>query len=436
MLWEQKIEYAVLSDIGFRRRNNQDSYCIQIAPERELWNERGHLFLVADGMGGHAVGELASKIAADTIPHTFHKLKDMELSEALKSAVIAGHQAIHERGQQNRDFTKMGTTCTVLVLSPQGAVLGHVGDSRAYRIRNRRIEQLTFDHSLQWELLKQGKMSPEEILLNNPRNIITRSLGPQPTVQVDIEGPSPIRPRDVYLLCSDGLSGLVSDEEIGMIAGELSTADACQLLVDLANLRGGSDNCTVVIVRVGALPTGVTEVTLPERKSPNRDYGWSWLIAVFFVGIAFIFGNTLMAYKKIAEGITLESLGILVLGGLILAWLRKRRNALVHANLPETTPGTAYRSASAKITRRFVSDLGALEYNLQRTAAEEEWTIDWTQHSVHYQEAKTALGQRRYSDSLRHYARAIHCLMTGIQAQRKQRDLVTRWKVKTPPTRS
>src|SRR5260370_28552344 len=253
MLWEQKIEYAALTDIGFRRRNNQDSYAVQISSDREQWERRGHLFLVADGMGGHAVGELASKIAADTIPHTYLKLADDDPALALKAAVVAGNATINARGEMNRVFPRMGTTCTTLVLYPQGAVVAHVGDSRAYRIRSDRIEQLTFDHSLQWELLRQGRMSPEEIFRREPRNVITRSLGPQPVVEVDVEGPYPIRPGDVYVLCSDGLTGLVRDVEIGMVSRPLAPSEPCRLLVDLANLRGGPDNITVVVARVGPI---------------------------------------------------------------------------------------------------------------------------------------------------------------------------------------
>ena len=250
MHWEQRVEYAALTDIGFRRRNNQDSYCVLTSKSRDEWFERGHVFLVADGMGGHAVGELASKIAADTVPHTFLKLRELPVVEALRVAVETAHRVIHERGEQNRDFNRMGTTCTTLVLTPLGAVIGHVGDSRCYRIRGGKIEQLTFDHSLQWELIRQGKMSPEDIMRYEPRNVITRSLGPQPTVQVDVEGPYAIRPGDVYLLCSDGLTGQVPDEEIGQIASALAPSDACRFLVDLANLRGGPDNITVVITMI------------------------------------------------------------------------------------------------------------------------------------------------------------------------------------------
>ncbi|HEY2253316.1 MAG TPA: PP2C family serine/threonine-protein phosphatase, partial [Planctomycetaceae bacterium] len=312
MFWEQKVEYAALTDIGFRRRNNQDSYAVQIAPDRDQWGHKGHLFLVADGMGGHAVGELASKIAADTIPHTYQKLQSEEVPAALKSAVVTANATINARGEMNRDFTRMGTTCTTLVLYPKGAVIAHVGDSRAYRVRSDRIEQLTFDHSLQWELLRQGKMSPEEIFRNEPRNVITRSLGPHPAVQVDVEGPYATRPHDVYLLCSDGLTGLVRDEEIGIACRELPPAEACRLLVDLANLRGGPDNITVVIARVGAIPPELPQETDTEPDNPAEGrFGWGWLIAVFLAGIMIIVGHAwpYFNFERRIEGLSIEAVG-------------------------------------------------------------------------------------------------------------------------------
>jgi len=433
MYWEQKVEYAALSDIGMRRRNNQDSYVVQIASDRGQWEDRGHLFLVADGMGGHAVGELASKIAADTIPHTYHKSAAPTVEEALHSAIVAGNAAINNRGQQNRDFARMGTTCTTLVLSSRGAFLGHVGDSRGYRVRGQRIEQLTFDHSLQWELLKQGRMSPEEIFSREPRNVITRSLGPEPVVQVDIEGPHPVRPHDVYILCSDGLTGLVVDEEIGTIAREFPPADACQLLVDLANLRGGADNITVVIARVGSAPSGVpTDSSPPDHHETDGVLGWGWLIAVFLIGIMFIFGNVLIGIERPFTGILLEGLSVLAFGGLILTWLRIRRLSLEKASLPAIVPGNPYRTASARVTTKFVNDLATLEYRLQRSAMEEGWNIDWPEHNRWFHAAKTALTERRDSDALREFARAIHVLMEGIHAQRRQRDLTNRWGVTKP----
>ncbi len=433
MFWEQKIEYAALTDIGFRRRNNQDSYAVQVASDREAWTRRGHMFLVADGMGGHAVGELASKIAADTIPHTYQKLHAEEAPAALKSAVVTANATINARGEMNRDFTRMGTTCTTLVLYPQGALVAHVGDSRAYRVRADRIEQLTFDHSLQWELLRQGKMSPEEIFRNEPRNVITRSLGPHPTVQVDVEGPYATRPNDVYLLCSDGLTGLVRDEEIGIACRELPPAEACRLLVDLANLRGGPDNITVVIVRVGAIPPELPQEDDPEPDTPGEGhFGWGWLIGVFLAGVMIIVGHALplFDFERRTQGLSIEAVGVLGLGALMLAWLRMRRRAREQSALPKMTPGTPYRTASAKLTPEFVTELANLETNLQRSAVDEGWSIEWTEHNRVYEAAKTALAERRYPESLRDFARAIHVLVGGIQLLRKQRDQILRWGAK------
>ncbi len=428
MFWEQKVEYAALSDIGFRRRNNQDSYAVQISADREQWNRRGHLFLVADGMGGHAVGELASKIAADTIPHTYQKLQDADPPEALKAAVVVGNATINARGEMNRDFTRMGTTCTTLVMFSQGAVIAHVGDSRAYRIRADRIEQLTFDHSLQWELLRQGKMSPEEIFRSEPRNVITRSLGPQPVVQVDVEGPYPIRANDVYLLCSDGLTGLIKDEEIGMIARQLHPSEACRLLVDLANLRGGPDNITVLIARVGPIPAELPQDAVASSADSNSPAdGWGWFISVLLAGITFVVGNALVFFERRLEGALIEAVGVVGMGILILLWLRFRRLARERSSFPEVTPGTPYRTASAKITPEFVTELANLEHNLQRSAMEEGWSIDWTAHSQVFQTAKTALSERRYTESLRDFAKAIHFLMGGIHLLRRQRDQLQRW---------
>ena len=157
---------------------------------------------------------------------------------------------IYTRGQASPEFKGMGTTATVLVLLPQGALLGHVGDSRAYRVRGQKIDQLTFDHSLVWELQASGHKYEEPISNFIGKNIITRSLGPNQNVQVDIEGPHPCQVGDTFLLCSDGLTGQVQDAEIGAVLLCLPLDEAVRALVDLANLRGGPDNITVVCAKV------------------------------------------------------------------------------------------------------------------------------------------------------------------------------------------
>jgi protein phosphatase len=271
-------------------------------------------------------------------------------------------------------------------------------------------------------------MSAEEIFRREPRNVITRSLGPQPEVQVDLEGPYATRPNDVYLLCSDGLSALVKDEEIGIACRELPPAEACRLLVDLANLRGGPDNITVVIVRVGAIPPELPAETEDETETPVDSHsGWGRLIALFLSGVAIISGRALQHFEHVLEGALLECAGAVGLVLLILWWFRSHRQADARARLPEMTPGTPYRTASARVTSEFVTELANLEYNLQRSAVEEGWSIEWTEHNRVFQSAKTALSDRRYSDSLRDFARAIHVLMGGIHLLRKQRDQILRW---------
>src|SRR5436190_6880679 len=261
------VQFAILSDVGMRRTTNQDSHAVLAADTPAVLEGRGHLLMVADGMGAHAAGELASKLAAEGVPHLYRKYTELSPPDALLRAFRETNTEINRRGSANTDFHNMGTTGSVLVLLPQGAVAGHAGDSRIYRLRSNTICQLTFDHSLQWELKASGQM-PEGTDLSAvvPKNVITRSLGPNPNVQIDLEGPHPIALDDVYLLCSDGLTGRVEDEEIGAILSSLPPQEAAQALIDLANLRGGPDNITVLIAKV----TGPELVTDQAAQQPLR----------------------------------------------------------------------------------------------------------------------------------------------------------------------
>lgn len=431
MRWEQPIQYASLSDIGFRRQNNQDAFAVRVCSQAEQWRAHGHLFMIADGMGGHAVGELASKIAADTIPHTFFKTRQTDPGAALREAIEAANNTIHERGSHNRDFERMGTTCTSLVLCSEGAVIGHVGDSRVYRVRGDRIDQLSFDHSLQWELIRQGRMKPEDVFLQEPRHVITRSLGPEPSVQVDVEGPYAVLPGDVYVLCSDGLVSHVNDSEIGTIANELPAADACRLLVNLANLRGGSDNVTVVVVRVGG--TAGADDAAPEDDAPQRTGGlsWRWLIAVWLIVITFVLGVSLSLFGLFLEGLAAVALAAFAAVGIFALWLEKRPRSPAgkegSSDLADTRIWRPYRTASAKFNRRFLSHLAAIESELQRAATDEGWTIDWDAHEEAYRKAKNSLNQREYAQAFGDFARVIDILMAGLHQFRKQASRDAKW---------
>lgn len=438
MRWEQTVEFAALSDIGFRRQNNEDSSTVLIAPRPEVYQEIGHLFLVADGMGGHAVGELASKLAADTVPLAFQKSPEESFPDALRLAIEEANTVIHNRGERNTDFRKMGTTCTTLVLTPEGALVGHIGDSRCYRIRGRRIDQLTFDHSLQWELLRQGKQRREEILLQQPRNVITRCLGPEAAVQVDIEGPFPVLPGDVYLLCSDGLTGLLTDPEIGLIASYLPPVEACRLLVNLANLRGGTDNITVVIARVGALPEGLSEMSMPSLPAAADPMSWGWFVGWCSWGILLAISITVILSGKVVEGLLMLGVVLVILGGLVIGGLRVRSKRPRAADSDQTLYYQPHRSAEFKLTSEFMGMLTALEQTLQTTAMEEGWSIDWNEHKRAYEQMSKCLAERAYAAALSPLGKAIHVLMSSIQEARRRMDHALKWGGKTPspPTRS
>jgi PPM family protein phosphatase len=431
MRWEQPIQYATISDIGFRRRNNQDACVVRVTQDEDEWNRRGHLFVVADGMGGHAVGELASKIAVDTIPHTYFKSRSADdIPTALKAAIEDANAAIFARGNQNHDFKRMGTTCVALVLSPIGAVSGHVGDSRLYRIRDGHVDQLTFDHSLQWELLREGRLKPEEIFLHESRHVITRSLGPENEVQVDIEGPFPVLPDDTYVLCSDGLTTHVSDAEIGVIAQELPVGAASRLLTHLANLRGGSDNITVVIANAGDLPSEASRYYHNEETKQRTDSvepNWWWLGAWWAMAVAFAIGVSLVLFEHDLPGLALIVSAVVGLTLISGRWFGKRKEYLRQNDFPESVHFTPYRAARFQLDLNFLNHLSAIEAELQRTANEEDWTIDKKAHETAFRSAKQAMHDRRFNEALSNIAKAIDVLMAGVQFQRKLADRQAKW---------
>ncbi|MCA9198355.1 MAG: serine/threonine-protein phosphatase [Planctomycetales bacterium] len=247
--WDDSLTIAVESHVGMRRLNNQDSYVVLPAEDRETWQNRGHLFAVADGMGAHAAGELASKLAVEGVAHNYYKYRSLSPPEAILKAVEETNSEIHRRGQANTEFHNMGTTLSCLLILPQGALVAHVGDSRVYRLRKGVLHQLTFDHSLVWEMRAAGQIRSTGAESGIPRNVITRSLGPNPSVQVDLEGPFLIEPGDQYLICSDGLMARIEDEDIGTVLGTLPPDEAAKYFVNMANVRGGPDNTTVIIVQ-------------------------------------------------------------------------------------------------------------------------------------------------------------------------------------------
>ncbi|MEX2287462.1 MAG: protein phosphatase 2C domain-containing protein [Planctomycetaceae bacterium] len=438
MRWEQQVQYASVSDVGFRRKNNQDSSRVNICPDLETWQAYGHLFLVADGMGGHAVGELASKIATDTLPHTYYKTRRDDLRDALKHAIEVANAAIYERGTQNHEFQRMGTTCSALVLSPGGAIIGHVGDSRVYRVRGQRLDQLTFDHSLQWELIRQGRVDQDEVILKEPRHVITRSLGPEANVEIDMEGPYVVLPGDTFILCSDGLTAHVHDPEIGTVAGSLRPAEASRLLVNLANLRGGSDNITAIVVRVGELPQGVGQLADDPAKEDHAGLlDWGWLTAYWAIAGTLVLGILIGLFGMGMLGAIITSVSVVAAGMIVLWWLRNRPKQSppeVSQVGAETVLWRPYRTAPAKLETKFLSHLAAVESELQRTASEERWQIDWPQHESAYRSAKQSLAGGNHPAALGSLALAIDVLMAGLHLYRKQVVHERKWGKTPQPT--
>ncbi len=262
----QKIRFASLTDVGIRRSHNQDACAMQPATDESHFQSTGHVFVVADGMGGHAVGEKASAKAVRDIPLTYQKHVAGEgTAKAIRRAFEEANAGIFQIGVNNPEFKGLGTTGTALFLRPDGAWIGHVGDSRTYRIRGNKVEQLTFDHSWVWEIARRQGIDPDE-LGDFKRNVIIRSLGPEAEVEVDVEGPHPIEAGDSFLLCSDGLTNHVKPDEIGAVVSQFPATEACALLIDLANLRGGSDNITALIVQVPRGDGNTFGGTTPARR--------------------------------------------------------------------------------------------------------------------------------------------------------------------------
>ena len=277
--------YCDRSDIGRRRSNNQDSKAVLPPSSSQQYRTRGWMFLVADGMGAHAAGEEASRIAAERVPLVYEKTASRSPPLALRRSLEQINGEINSKGESSAAFKGMGTTCTTLVLLPRGALVGHIGDSRAYRIRGRTIDQLSRDHSLVWELEASGNYSREQAAGAAPKNIITRSMGPHAQVEVDLEGPFPVEDGDIFLLCSDGLSGQATDEEIGLLAAELEPREAAAALIGLTLVRGAPDNITEIVARAGAeakTQTSASDEPWPLSDEPVGPSGpaaipWKWL---------------------------------------------------------------------------------------------------------------------------------------------------------------
>jgi len=239
-------DQATRTDTGRQRNANEDSLFT-----------RSPLFVVADGMGGAQAGEVASKTAAESFDR---ELPEGPPERVLRETIEGANRAIHERARTDPDLTGMGTTITAAIVDPEAeeVAIGHVGDSRAYRLRGGKLERLTRDHSLVEEMRRKGQLTEAQAEDHPQRSIITRALGPEPEVEVDLQT-VPAQAGDVFLICSDGLTTMLGDDQIGrLLARATSMQSAVRALVDEANRAGGRDNITVIAFRL-------EDAATPER---------------------------------------------------------------------------------------------------------------------------------------------------------------------------
>ena len=238
-----EIEVGNLTNVGRKRTHNEDYFGFFETAPGEI------LAIVADGMGGHASGEVASRMAVDIIHEIYSKERDdKDVLEGLKSAFQVANFAILQRSLEQESLNGMGTTATAFILKDDQAFVGHMGDSRAYLFRNSTVSQLTIDHSLVERMVVQGLLNREEAHRHPQKNVIYKTLGVNMDTELHLLGSIPVSTGDIFLLCSDGLTNHITDGEMLNIVSKEPPQRACENLIHLANQRGGQDNITVQIL--------------------------------------------------------------------------------------------------------------------------------------------------------------------------------------------
>jgi serine/threonine protein phosphatase PrpC len=301
---DPSIDVVQLSHVGQKRKINEDCVGSHVPSTAEAMERKGVFCVVADGMGGHDAGEVASKTAVETASKEYFLHPSANPAEGLRSAIEAANAAINEISAKANSAAGMGTTLIATVLKGNRLHLANVGDSRGYVVREGCIEQISEDHSWVQEQIRAGKLSAEDLYTHPRRNLITRALGLYPDVEIDLFQRE-VRENDVLVLCSDGLWGQVTDDEIAAAVTKHSSEQAAKLLVDAANDRGGPDNITVVILRVPKVPSpknadmstqriaNALPVMKPSAARVDRDWwfrvaGLTLLLVAFIVAAFFL----------------------------------------------------------------------------------------------------------------------------------------------------
>jgi len=247
---EHLVVRAVLrTDVGLVRSENQDFGSYTTPSEERDSHTGGRLLIVADGMGGHRGGATASRLAAETVKAQYLGSETSDVAAALRDALTRANARIFSEAQANPDLRGMGTTTSALAVRNGEGWFAHVGDSRIYRVRNDEIKQLTEDHSLVASMVREGLITPKEAETHPRRNVLQRSMGVAEDVEIDVQGPFELQEGDTFILCSDGLHGLVKEPELKEVA-KLPIERAADDYVKLALERGAPDNVTVIVARV------------------------------------------------------------------------------------------------------------------------------------------------------------------------------------------
>jgi protein phosphatase len=246
------VEVAILSDVGRVRGNNEDSVLYWEAESEDEFRRKGRLAVIADGMGGYEGGQEASRLAVETVREVYDREFHDDPQAALMAAFAAAHECIQSYALQHPELHGMGTTCTALVLLGLDLHFAHVGDSRLYLIRGAEITRLTRDHSYVGRLVESGIVRSEDAESHPQRHILTAALGSGREVAADVSQQAlTLQDGDTLVLCTDGLWGLVGEQDVATAVQENSPADCCRGLVKLALERGGPDNVTVQVLRLG-----------------------------------------------------------------------------------------------------------------------------------------------------------------------------------------
>jgi protein phosphatase len=285
------INYAGLTDIGKERTKNQDSYGQFPENTFDSLTPGGLMFVVADGMGGHEMGEEASRMAVEILSREYYESQESNIDQSLVHSVQKANSAIFEKATATSEKHQMGTTLSALVLTGNTAHIVHVGDSRIYLARDGKLIQLTTDHTKVEELKRAGIINKEEAKSHPERSVLQRALGVKEQVRVDISGDLQIKPNDTFILCTDGLARIKKDELIDIALKE-TPGVTCQKLIDLANERGGIDNSTVQIIKIEK--SSVEKIQAKQQIRPVV-MGLGILAVILIIATIYIsiqYGNT------------------------------------------------------------------------------------------------------------------------------------------------